>query len=43
MVEHHYGHLGASYVTEAIHAGAPVYGIDTGTTVVPLQKALEQH
>jgi integrase len=25
MVEKHYGHLAASYVTEAIHTGAPRY------------------
>ena len=26
MVERHYGHLAASYITEAIHAGAPRFG-----------------
>jgi integrase len=37
MVEQHYGHLSDSYATQAIRAGAPVYGL-TGTddTVVPL-------
>jgi hypothetical protein len=36
MVEHHYGHLAPSYVAEAIHAGAPRFGIATPTSVVPL-------
>jgi integrase len=37
MVEFHYGHLAPSYITDAIHAGAPDYGIDTNSTVVPLR------
>ena len=36
MVEHHYGHLAPSFIVEAIHAGAPVYGISSDSTVVPL-------
>ena len=28
MVEHHYGHLARSFITEAILAGARVYGIE---------------
>jgi integrase len=40
MVEHHYGHLAPSFIVDAIHAGAPVYGVNTDSTVVPLhQKA----
>jgi integrase len=37
MVEKHYGHLAESYVTEAIRAGAPRFGIATKKTVVPLR------
>jgi integrase len=37
MVEHHYGHLAADYVTDAIRAGAPRFaGTSTPTTVVPM-------
>jgi integrase len=36
MVEKHYAHLAPSYITEAIRAGAPVYGIKTTKRVVPL-------
>jgi hypothetical protein len=36
MVEHHYGHLAESYVTEAIRAGAPQYDVEPDETVVPL-------
>jgi len=36
MVEKHYGHLAPSFITEAIHAGAPRYGIKAGNKrVVP--------
>jgi len=35
MVEKHYGHLAASFITEAIRAGAPVYGIEA-KNIVPL-------
>ena len=35
MVEKHYGHLAPSFITEAIHAGAPRYGIKAGKRVVP--------
>jgi integrase len=37
MVEHHYGHLAPSFFTEAIRAGAPVYGIEASKGVVPLR------
>ena len=37
MVEHHYGHLAPSFITEAIRAGAPVYGIEASKGVVPLR------
>jgi integrase len=33
MVEKHYGHLAKSYVTDAIRAGAPVYGVTETTNV----------
>jgi hypothetical protein len=36
MVEHHYGHLARSFITEAILAGARVYGIEANKKVVPL-------
>ena len=39
MVEHHYGHLAPSFIVDAIHAGAPVYRIDTDSTVVPLRSS----
>jgi hypothetical protein len=35
MVERHYGHLAPSFITEAIHAGAPRYGIKVSKRVVP--------
>jgi integrase len=38
MVEKHYGHLAPSFITEAIHAGAPRYGIKTSKRVVPFKK-----
>jgi integrase len=39
MVEKHYGHLAPSFITEAIHAGAPRYGIKAGNKrVVPFKK-----
>jgi hypothetical protein len=34
MVEHHYGHLATSF-SEAIRAGAPVYGIEANKKIVP--------
>ena len=37
MVERHYGHLAPSFITEAIHAGAPRYGIKAPKRVVPLR------
>jgi integrase len=37
MVEKHYGHLASNYVTEAIRAGAPRFGIANKKTVVPLR------
>jgi integrase len=36
MVEKHYGHLAPSFITEAIHAGAPRFGVATPTAVTPL-------
>ena len=37
MVEKHYGHLAPSFITDAIRAGAPRYGIEAGKRVVPLR------
>jgi integrase len=39
MVERHYGHLAPSYITAAIHAGAPRYGLGGGCNkrVIPLR------
>jgi integrase len=37
MVEKHYGHLAASFVSEAIRNGAPRYGIADKKTVVPMR------
>ena len=37
MVEKHYGHLAPSFITVAIRAGAPRYGIAAGKRVVPLR------
>lgn len=37
MVERHYGHLTKDYITEAIRAGAPVYGIKEDQRVRPLR------
>jgi integrase len=37
MVERHYGHLAPSFITAAIHAGAPRYDIKAGKKVVPLR------
>jgi integrase len=37
MVERHYSHLAPSYITEAIRAGAPRYGVKTNKRVVPLR------
>ena len=34
MVERHYGHLAQSYITAAIRAGAPRFGIEVDETVV---------
>ena len=36
MVEKHYGHLAPSFITEAIRAGAPRYGVKDDKRVVPL-------
>ena len=36
MVEKHYGHLAPSFITEAIHAGAPRFTITTTSNVEPL-------
>jgi len=37
MVEKHYGHLAPSFITEAIRANAPRYGIAEGKRIVPLR------
>jgi integrase len=37
MVEKHYGHLGRSFITDAIRASAPRYGIKVSKRVVPLR------
>lgn len=38
MIEKHYGHLAPSYITAAIHAGAPRYGIKDDGAVVLLSR-----
>jgi Arc/MetJ family transcription regulator len=38
MVEKHNGHLAEDFVTEAIRASAPVYGIAGDNKIVPLGK-----
>jgi integrase len=38
MVEHHYGHVAPSYVTDAIHEHAPRFGTTTPSTVVPMSR-----
>jgi integrase len=40
MVEKHYGHLAASYVTEAIRSGAPRFGAVEPSSVVPIARKL---
>jgi integrase len=37
MVEHHYGHLSETFVTEAIRAGAPRYNVRDDKRIVPLR------
>jgi len=37
MVEKHYGHLTASYVADAIRAGAPRFGVATALNVRPIR------
>jgi integrase len=37
MVEKHYGHLAPSYITEAIHAGAPRFNVKPDKKIVPLR------
>ena len=39
MVEKHYGHLAASYITDAIRAGAPRFGIIDQGKVVSLKRS----
>jgi hypothetical protein len=36
MVEKHYGHLAPSFITEAIRASAPRYGVKASKQVVPI-------
>ena len=36
MVERHYGHMAPSFIVDAIRAGAPRFGIEPDTKVVPL-------
>jgi hypothetical protein len=36
MVELHYGHLAPSYISDAIHAGAPKFGFKPEKRVVSL-------
>ena len=38
MVEYHYGHLANDFVTEAIRAGAPVYGAKTNSKIAPVRR-----
>jgi integrase len=37
MVEHHYGHLAASYVADAIRQGAPSFGYEPDTKVATIR------
>jgi hypothetical protein len=37
MVEHHYGHLAQSFVTDSIRAGAPRFGVKLDAKVTPLK------
>jgi integrase len=37
MVELHYGHLATTYITEAIRAGAPRFGIETDGKIKQLE------
>ncbi len=44
MVEKHYGHMEKSFITEAIHAGAPRFtGADTPSSVVPMPAGKPKH
>jgi integrase len=36
MVERHYGHLKEDYIKQIVREAAPVYGVSTASTVVPL-------
>lgn len=36
MVERHYGHLAPSYVSDAIRAAAPRFGIAPSSNVIPI-------
>jgi hypothetical protein len=36
VVEKHYGHLAETFITEAIRANAPIYGIADPKKIVPL-------
>ena len=36
MVERHYGHLAPNYVSDAIRAAAPRFGIAPSSNVVPI-------
>jgi integrase len=38
MVEKHYGHLAPSYISDAIRAGAPRFGVDAQSNVKALQR-----
>jgi integrase len=38
MVEKHYGHLAPSYITDAIRAGAPRFGLGASGNVRPLRR-----
>lgn len=38
MVEKHYGHLAPSYLADAIRSGAPTFGIEPETDVVPFDE-----
>jgi integrase len=42
MVEKHYGHLAPSYVTDAIRAGAPRFGIKPNKRIAPLQSSIRK-
>jgi len=37
MIERVYGHMAPSYVADALHAGAPRYGVKIKSKITPLR------